>query len=235
MCYGEKIFAVKIFIMFKNFLNSRLVEYQTFVRRKMLEDQIISRGVKDGMVLQAMEKVKRHLFVDCYLGTRAYEDAPLPIAENQTISQPYIVALMTELLALKGGEKVLEIGTGSGYQTAVLAELAKAVYTVELFPSLAEKAKATLASEGYANIHFKTGNGTGGWPANAPYEAIVITCAAPEAPIFAMGDQLTENGRLVAPVSGKEGQRLTLYTKHGTRLTGEFITDVRFVPMLQTD
>ena len=218
--------------MFKDLLNSKYGEYQTFTRRKMLEDQIIRRGVKDGMVLEAMGKVKRHAFVDEYLRTRAYEDYPMPIAEGQTISQPYIVALMTELLALKGGEKVLEIGTGSGYQTAVLAELAREVCTVEFFPALAEKAKAVLAAEGYSKILFRTGDGAAGWPEHAPYDAIIATCAPLEAPEALFG-QLTDKGRLVIPVGEEGSQRLMLYTKDGTDIKENFIAAVRFVPMLK--
>jgi len=218
--------------MFKHILNTKFGEYQAFIRRKMLEDQIIRRGVKDGMVLEAMEKVKRHVFVDDYLKTRAYEDQPLPIAEGQTVSQPYIVALMTELLALKGGEKVLEIGTGSGYQTAVLAELAGEIYTVEFFPALAAKAKAALASESYSKIRFRTGDGAAGWPENAPFDAIIVTCAPLEAPKTLL-DQLADKGRMAVPI-GEEGgaQRLMLYTKDGTDIKESFITEVRFVPML---
>ena len=217
--------------MFKDILNSKFGEYQAFTRRKVVEDQLIRRGIKDGLVLEAMEKVKRHVFVEDYLRTRAYEDYPLPIAEGQTISQPYIVALMTELLELKGGEKVLEIGTGSGYQTAVLAELAKEVYTVEFFQSLAEKAKTVLAAEGYSKIRFKTGDGAAGWPECAPYDAIIITCAA-ACPQKALFEQLTDKGRMVAPVGEESFQRLMLYTKTDTGIKEKFILDVRFVPML---
>ena len=218
--------------MFKDILNSKFGEYQAFTRRMVVEDQLIRRGIKDGLVLDAMEKVKRHAFVDDYLRTRAYEDHPLPIAEGQTISQPYIVALMTELLALKGGEKVLEIGTGSGYQTAVLAELAKEIYTVEFFRSLAEKAKTVLAAEGYSKIRFRTGDGAAGWPECAPYNAIIVTCAAQETP-KALFEQLADNGRLVAPVGAEGAQRLMLYTKTGDRIEEKFILEVRFVPMLK--
>jgi protein-L-isoaspartate(D-aspartate) O-methyltransferase len=218
--------------MFKHILNSKFGEYQTFVRRKMLEEQLISRGIRDGLVLEAMEKVKRHVFVDDYLRTRAYEDHPLPIAEGQTISQPYIVALMTELLALKGTEKILEIGTGSGYQTAILAELAGAVYTVEIFRSLAEKAKMVLGAEGYSKIKFKTGDGADGWPEHAPYDAIIAACAMPEIP-KALFDQLGVKGRLAAPVGPVNGpQQLMLYAKDGVAITERFITEVRFVPLL---
>ena len=219
--------------MFKDLLNSKFAEYQAFIRRKMVEDQLIPRGVKNGRVLEAMGKVRRHIFVDDYLRTRAYEDHPLPIAENQTISQPYIVALMTELLGLRGGEKVLEIGTGSGYQTAILAELAGQVYTVELFPALAEKAKAVLAAEGYSKIKFRTGDGADGWQEHAPYDAIIAACAAPRIP-RALFDQLADKGRLAAPVGEEGAQRLMLYTKNGAEIKETFITEVRFVPMLHT-
>jgi protein-L-isoaspartate(D-aspartate) O-methyltransferase len=218
--------------MFKEILNSKFGQYQAFTRRKAVEDQLISRGIKDGRVLAAIEKIKRHAFIDDYLRTRAYEDQPLPIAEGQTISQPYIVALMTELLALKGGEKVLEIGTGSGYQTAVLAELAKEIYTVEFFSSLAEKAKIILASEGYSKIRFGTGDGAAGWPECAPYDAIIITCAAPIPP-KALFEQLADGGRLVAPIGEECPQRLMLYTKTGNAVKESFIIEVRFVPMLK--
>ena len=218
--------------MFKDILNSKFGEYQAFTRRKVVEDQLQSRGIRDGLVMEAIEKVKRHAFVDDYLRTRAYEDQPLPIAEGQTISQPYIVALMTELLALKGGEKVLEIGTGSGYQTAVLAELAKEIYTVEFFQSLAEKAKTVLAAEGYSKIRFRTGDGTEGWPECAPYDAIIVTCA-PAALPKALFEQLADKGRLVAPVGEEGAQKLMLYTKTGGVIKENFIIDVRFVPMLR--
>lgn len=217
--------------MFKNLLNSRYGEYQTFIRRRMLEDQIISRGIKDPRVLKAMEKVRRHVFVDEYLRTRSYEDYPMPIPEGQTISQPYIVALMTGLLALKGNETVLEIGTGSGYQTAVLAELAKKIYTVEIFPSLTERAKTALAAEGYTGIDFRTGDGARGWTEHAPYDAIMLTCAAPEVPEALLG-QLGAAGRLAAPIGeADQPQRLMLYTKEDGAIKERFISEVRFVPM----
>lgn len=215
--------------MFHEILKARYGEYLAFVRRKMLEDQVAARGVHDPLVLGAMQKVERHLFVDEYLRTRAYEDTPLPIAEGQTISQPYIVALMTEHLALKGGEKVLEIGTGSGYQTALLAELAKEVFTVEYFPALAEKAKAVLDARGYKNIRFRNGDGSAGWPEHAPYGAVMITCAPKEVPA-ALFEQLAEGGRLIAPV-GEHEQTLVLYTKTAAGLEKRELARVRFVPM----
>ena len=180
-----------------------------------------------------MEHVCRHCFVTEDMVSRAYEDYPLPIHRGQTISQPYIVALMSELAGLKGGEKVLEVGTGSGYQTAVLAELASAVYTVEIFPDLAEQAAEKLGKLGYKNINFRTGNGAMGWGENAPYDAIIVTCAAKHVPA-ALTAQLKEGGRLVIPV-GDEPQDLTLITKTHDELIEKKICQVRFVPLLKAE
>jgi len=179
--------------------------------------------------LAAMAKVCRHCFVTEDMLSRAYEDYPLPIDREQTISQPYIVALMSELLELKGGERVLEIGTGSGYQTAVLAELAGEVFTVEFFPDLAAQARAKLEKLGYRNIKFKTGDGSEGWKEAAPYDAIIVTCA-PAAVPQELTTQLREGGRLVLPV----GENLTLVTKTAAGLTQRVVCGVRFVPMQQT-
>jgi protein-L-isoaspartate(D-aspartate) O-methyltransferase len=164
------------------------------------------------------------------LVTRAYEDYPMPIGRGQTISQPYIVALMSELLELKGPERVLEIGTGSGYQAAVLAELAAEVYTVELFPDLAADACWKLKKLGYANIKFKTGSGTAGWPEHAPYDGLIVTCAAASVPP-ALVEQLKEGGRLVIPL-GEGEQELKLMTKTSSGITEKNICAVRFVPLL---
>ncbi|OGR44354.1 MAG: protein-L-isoaspartate O-methyltransferase [Elusimicrobia bacterium GWA2_61_42] len=196
----------------------------------MIKDQIQSRGVKDPRVLAAMEKVCRHCFVTEDMVSRAYEDYPLPIAAGQTISQPYIVALMSELLGLQGGERVLEVGTGSGYQTAVLAELAAEVYTVEILPELARGAAERLAKLGCRNINFKTGDGAAGWADKAPYDAILATCAAPEVPPELL-KQLKAGGRLVIPVGGKDSQDLLLITKTASGPERKTICAVRFVPM----
>src|SRR4030042_2223240 len=169
------------------------------MRQKMVETQIKARGVKDPRVLSAMHKVERHLFVPKELQTSAYTDQPLPIGEDQTISQPYIVALMTELLELKGGENVLEIGTGSGYQAAILAELAKEVYTIEIVEPLASSAKNRLLELGYQNINVKAGDGYLGWPEVGPFDAIIVT-AAPDHIPKPLIDQLQEGGRMVIPV-----------------------------------
>jgi protein-L-isoaspartate(D-aspartate) O-methyltransferase len=202
-------------------------------REIMVRDQIQARGIKDEKVLEAMRAVKRHLFVPLIYRPWAYSDSPLPIGNEQTISQPYIVALMTELLSLKGNEKVLEIGTGSGYQAAVLAELSKEVYTIEIFPALAQRAEKLLQDLGYSNVHVKCGDGFLGWPEEAPFDAIIVTCA-PDAIPQALIDQLSEGGRLVIPV-GEEIQELRLVRKvNGKTVTSGGIP-VRFVPMLREE
>ena len=195
----------------------------------MVQTQIKERGVKNSRVLTAMLKVERHRFVPPELHSKAYSDQPLPIGEGQTISQPYIVALMTELLELKKEEKVLEIGTGSGYQAAILAELVKEVYTIEIVKPLAALAKNRLFELNYRNIHVKTGDGYLGWPEAAPFDAIMVT-AAPDhipKPLF---DQLKEGGRLVVPV-GTHYQELKKVVKRSGRPETIGIIPVMFVPM----
>ena len=199
------------------------------MREKMVETQMRARGVKDPRVLSAMLKVERHLFVPKDLQTSAYADHPLPIGEGQTISQPYIVALMTELLELKGEEKVLEVGTGSGYQAAILAELAKEVYTIEIIESLANVAKKTLLQLGYKNMMVRTGDGYLGWPEVAPFDAIIITAAPGHIPQPLL-DQLREGGRMVVPV-GTHSQVLKKIVKRSGRIETTDITPVVFVPM----
>jgi protein-L-isoaspartate(D-aspartate) O-methyltransferase len=199
------------------------------MREKMVETQIRARGVKDPRVLSAMLKVARHLFVPKDLQTSAYADHPLPIGEGQTISQPYIVALMTELLELKGEEKVLEVGTGSGYQAAILAELAKEVYTIEIIESLANVAKKTLFQLGYKNMMVRTGDGYLGWPEVAPFDAIIVTAAPGHIPQPLL-DQLREGGRMVVPV-GTHSQVLKKIVKRSGRIETTDITPVIFVPM----
>ncbi len=216
--------------MIDKILGPRYDAYLAFIRRQMIKDQIESRGVRDPRVLAAMDKVCRHCFVTEDMVSRAYEDYPLPIHGGQTISQPYIVALMSELLGLKGPERVLEIGTGSGYQTAVLAELAAGVCTVELLPELAAGARARLAGLGYANVEFRTGDGAEGWAERAPYDAIVVTCAAKAVPPALLG-QLKPGGRLVIPVGGEE-QTLKVVTKGPEGARERDVCAVRFVPML---
>ncbi len=217
--------------MFQELLGKKYGDYLAFIRRQMIKDQIEARGVKDPRVLAAMAKVCRHCFVTEDMVSRAYEDYPLPIARGQTVSQPYIVALMAELAGLSGGERVLEMGTGSGYQTAVLAELAAEVYTVEIFPDLAEAAKARLAGQGYKSVNFRTGDGAAGWPEAAPYDAIIATCAAPALPP-ALAAQLKPGGRLVIPL-GAEEQELKVFTAGPGGLEERRVAAVRFVPMLK--
>jgi protein-L-isoaspartate(D-aspartate) O-methyltransferase len=203
-------------------------DYKT-MRERMVETQIKARGVKEPRVLAAMLKVERHLFVPKDLHPTAYSDQPLPIGEGQTISQPYIVALMTELLDLKGEEKVLEVGTGSGYQAAILAELAKEVYTIEIIEKLATSADKLLLDLGYKNIKVKAGDGYLGWPEAAPFDAIIVTCAPDHIPKPLM-DQLKEGGRMVIPV-GEFTQELKKIVKRGGKLETTNVIPVIFVPM----
>jgi len=197
----------------------------------MVETQIAARGIRDPRVLAAMRKVPRHLFVDEALKDQAYGDYPLPIGEGQTISQPYIVALMTEALELKGPEKVLEVGTGSGYQAAILAELARWVYSIERYPSLAYQAKRTLERLGYNNVIIRVGDGTKGWPEAAPFDAIIVTAAGPKIPEPLL-EQLKDGGRLVMPVGDEWSQYLIKVTKKGDKLYKENLGAVRFVKLV---
>ena len=200
-------------------------------RNNMVKLQIKARGIQDEKVLEAINKVKRHLFVPVALRSFAYQDHPLPIGEGQTISQPYIVALMTELLSLKENEKVLEVGTGSGYQAAILAEISKEVYTIEILPGLIKKAEQLLAKLGYSNIKFKCGDGYLGWPEYAPFNAIIVTCAPSSIPPVLL-EQLAEGGRLVIPV-GDKLQKLKVVVKKDGRIKEKNIIPVRFVPMIK--
>jgi protein-L-isoaspartate(D-aspartate) O-methyltransferase len=200
-------------------------------RRSMTETQIRARGVRDPRVLAAMAKVPRHLFVPEGLRAQAYADEPLPIGEGQTISQPYIVAYMTEALELKGGEKVLEVGTGSGYQTAVLAEIAGEVWTIEIVATLAERARAALEGIGYANLHYRVGDGSAGWPEAAPFDGIIVTAAAARLPA-ALEDQLGIGGRMIVPV-GTDLQELVLIRRSAEGFERERLLGVRFVPLVR--
>ena len=200
-------------------------------RHEMVERDLIARGIKDAKVLEVMRRVPRHLFVPERQRGAAYEDRPLPIGEGQTISQPYIVALMSELLELQGSEKVLEIGTGSGYQAAVLSHLAQEVYTIEIIPALAARAKETLARLGRDNVSVKTGDGFYGWEEKGPFDAVLITASAEKIP-DPLWRQLREEGRLVMPL-GREryGQRLVRVRKTAGKQLIENVTEVVFVPM----
>jgi protein-L-isoaspartate(D-aspartate) O-methyltransferase len=181
-------------------------------RKKMVDSQIRARGVRDERVLRAMEKIPRHLFVDGGLIDQAYSDNPLPIGEKQTISQPYIVAIMTEALELKGSEKVLELGTGSGYQAAILAELADRVFTIERIAPLAQKARKLLESLNYYNVVLRVGDGTYGWREESPFDAILVTAGSPSIP-RTLVEQLAIGGRLVIPVGGRYSQSLVKLTR----------------------
>jgi len=204
-------------------------------RRAMVVEQLESRDIRDKRVLKAMRQVPRHLFVPLSLRDRAYADHPLPIGEDQTISQPYIVALMTQGLELKGQENILEIGTGSGYQAAVLSLLASHVYSIEINATLAEGARPLLHNLGYANVDVRTGDGFFGWPEKAPFDGIIVTCAARRVP-GPLFEQLKEGGRMVIPVGETgEGQRLIRVRKLKGKAYEEEISLVMFVPMVGQD
>lgn len=200
-------------------------------RLKMVEEQIISRGIKDPKLISAMKKVPRHLFVEEALQNQAYSDYPLPIGEKQTISQPYMVALMTEALLLKGKEKVLEIGTGSGYQTAILAELCEKVYSIERIRSLAIKARKLLYELGYFNVEIKISDGTIGWPEEGPFDAIIVTAGAPDIP-RPLYEQLKIGGRLVVPIGNAFSQDLFRITKKEDGMIKENLGGCRFVKLV---
>ncbi|MDZ7370806.1 MAG: protein-L-isoaspartate(D-aspartate) O-methyltransferase [candidate division KSB1 bacterium] len=198
-------------------------------REKMVQFQIKARGVSDPKVLQAMLRVPRHEFVPATYRDDAYEDFPLPIGYGQTISQPYIVAYMTEALELKGGEKVLEIGTGSGYQAAILAEIAGQVYSIEIVEPLCREAAQRLQQLGYTNVSVRCGDGYAGWPEAAPFDAIILTAAPEEIP-QPLVDQLAEGGRMILPL-GRFSQNLVLLTKQEGKVNKRNLLPVRFVPM----
>lgn len=204
-------------------------EMYTKMRNEMVRDQIESRGISDARVLNAMRNVPRHEFVPDHLKKYAYADEPLPIGEDQTISQPYIVAYMTEKLNLLPENKVLEIGTGSGYQAAVLAEMVDSVFTIEIVDVLAQRARKKLETMGYQNIFVKSGDGYKGWPENAPFDAIIIT-AAPTIIPEPLVEQLKTGGRLILPL-GDYSQDLVLITKQETGISEQRLLPVRFVPM----
>lgn len=201
------------------------------LRNQMVNQQIASRGITDRQVLQAMRKVERHLFVPSELARFAYEDHPLSIGYSQTISQPYIVAFMTEVLNLEKTSKVLEIGTGSGYQAAILGEICDSVFSIEIVPQLSDRAGNLLKVLGYSNILVKTGDGYLGWEEHSPYDAIIVTCApthVPEQLII----QLAEGGRMIIPVGQRGVQELVLFTKKKGKLVKHSVLPVRFVPMV---
>jgi protein-L-isoaspartate(D-aspartate) O-methyltransferase len=202
------------------------------LRAMMVSSQIRARGIDNGAVLDAMRRVPRHRFVPPALASQAYDDTPLPIGHDQTISQPYIVAYMTDLLRVTRHHKVLEIGTGSGYQAAILGELAQEVYTIEIVGALAESARGVLQELGYENVHVRYGDGYQGWPEHAPFDRILLTAAPREVP-QPLIDQLADGGRLVAPVGGW-AQEIVILTKRDGRMSEERTIPVRFVPLTRT-
>jgi protein-L-isoaspartate(D-aspartate) O-methyltransferase len=198
-------------------------------RAQMVERQLVARGISDARVLGAMAAVPRHEFVPAALRRAAYADGPLPIGHGQTISQPYIVAFMTERLDPQPTDRVLEVGTGSGYQAAVLAKLVKDVFSIEIVEPLAERARADLDRLGFRNVHVKAGDGYKGWPEHAPFDKIIVTCAPDHVP-QPLVDQLREGGRMIVPV-GEGVQELVLLVKKGGRLERQAVLPVQFVPM----
>lgn len=200
-------------------------------RRRMVNDQIRGRGIRDSRVLEAFYTVPRHVFVPLGLRDSAYRDSPLPIGEKQTISQPYMVASMTEAAAIKPTDRVLEIGTGSGYQTAILAELAELVFTIERIAELSKRAREILSKLDYTNIHFRTGDGTLGWESEAPFDAIIVTAGAPRIPP-PLTDQLSSGGRLVIPVEEELSQVLYVVTRADAELHKERRERCTFVPLI---
>ena len=202
----------------------------TQARERMVQDQLAARGITDARVLAVMGRVPRHAFVEDYLRDQAYEDYPLPIGENQTISQPYMIAIMAQVLQLERTERILEIGTGSGYFSAILAELGALVYSVERLKSLASHAQATLQTLGYRNVFIDVGDGSLGWPDHAPFDAVVIGSAAPCLPRPLLS-QLIQGGRLVLPVGEEELQTLVKVSKEPSGLHEEYFGECRFVKL----
>ena len=207
------------------------VESEQRGSRRRLIEALIANGITDAAVLRAFESVPRHLFVPQAVRHRAYEDSPLPIGNGQTISQPSVHARYLELLQLKGTEKVLEVGTGSGYQTALLSQLASQVFSIERIAPLLESAREVLAQIGVRNVSYLLGDGTLGWRDYAPYDAIVVSAAAPEVP-DPLVQQLAEGGRLLIPLGGRDVQTLNVITRRGTQLEYKDIYSVRFVPLV---
>jgi protein-L-isoaspartate(D-aspartate) O-methyltransferase len=213
-------------------MNSEVLAHDyAWARERMVQEQVIGRGVTDARVVAALRKIPRHLFVDPGIVNRAYDDSALPIGDKQTLSQPYMAARMTASLALTGSEKVLEVGTGSGYQTALLAELCFNVFSVEKLRALSRKARALLDKLGYQNIALHVGDGTIGWSEHAPYNAVIVTAGAPQAPRPLL-DQLMVGGRLVIPIGDEQGQSLMRVTRTRTSFKEESLGECKFVKLL---
>jgi protein-L-isoaspartate(D-aspartate) O-methyltransferase len=210
--------------------DSGFADYE-IARNRMVKDQIVRRGVTDEHVLSSLRTVPRHLFVDQAFWPRAYSDHPLPIGYDQTISQPYIVALMTQELAVSGGEKVLEIGTGSGYQAAVLAAIGCVVYTIERIPELAKLAGEIIRSLGLKNVYLRVGDGTLGWKEKAPFDRIIVTAGAPAVPDVLML-QLASQGRMVIPVGNRVSQQLLVVLQNDQMIEKRYVTGCTFVPLV---
>lgn len=203
----------------------------TASRRRMIEQQMVARGISDPRVLRALDDVHREWFLPPDLVHAAYDDRPLPVGFGQTISQPYIVACMTEMLRLERAHKTLEIGTGSGYQTAILARIASQVYTVERIAALADEARSRLTANGFDNVHYRVGDGSLGWPEAAPFDRILVTAAAPASPTSLLA-QLADRGRMVIPLGDVGTQTLTVFERHGATLVERPNIGVRFVPLI---
>ena len=212
-------------------LDDATIDQFSGLRRQMVDTQLRTRGIHDPRVLEAMLRIPRQEFVDDQYRNQAYEDHPLPIGEDQTISQPFIIAISLQLLELEGGESVLEIGTGSGYQAALLALLAREVYSIERHRTLAENAAVTLARLGLSNVRVQVGDGSRGWPENAPYDAILVAAAAPRLP-ESLVQQLAEGGRMVIPVGPQQSQVLQLVRKREGQAVIASIEACRFVPLI---
>lgn len=208
-----------------------VIDQYALARRRMVEEQLVARGIKDERVISAMEKIPREFFVAAGLKDQAYSDHPLNIGERQTISQPYIVALMTEALQLNGSERVLEIGTGSGYQTAILLELSREVYSIERIKTMSYSARKKLYQLAYDHFQLRVGDGTQGWPEAAPFDAIIVTASGPSVPRTYL-EQLADGGRLVIPQGAIENQMLMRYRKQGTQIIQEELGPCRFVKLI---
>jgi protein-L-isoaspartate(D-aspartate) O-methyltransferase len=214
-----------------NQMNDSMANQDAFTQERaaMVQEQIEQRGIHNPRLLDAMRRIPRHRFIPQNLQEHAYQDGPLPIGLGQTISQPYIVAAMTDLLELSGDERVLEIGTGSGYQAAVLSAMARAVHTIERHAPLAQQAEAVLRALGYDNVFVHTADGSFGWPSAAPYQAVLVAAAVPRIP-EPLIDQMDEGSRLVIPVGYRDGQMLERWRKAGSQILREAIFPVAFVP-----